>query len=674
MSSDAVHVRVDFPANTPLPTLTHIARAFTVRAALLAHKHVWSHDPLEWRVAPSPARLVARVRYGECIEDEWVVTWLCVALSGGAAASDFSGDAGGVDAAAVAATAVFHMDDAGDGDFLLIEAANVLPKWASRGAPAALRYRTLIFGGAVHLISPDALAGAPPTLEAAAAHVRLASPATLAPEGVRAALDARIGRFPGGLVTLRHSARALVPAPAALLFAAVPALVSAAADAFLTREPREMSRAATFAHLTGSAPPLAAALDAGVTADALVCVSATLPRVHFAQILSARALPPARSIFAAAAADAPRAQAAALGFALSAGLEILMQRGRGPAVARAIAAAVEAAATGGAAAFDSDAFAESRVPCEARFAPLAADDDGDVLAQCGWDPVLIMGDVALDRLRARTSGVAAAAFYKFVWPPPRALADDSSEWMRADVADAEVSEYLRRAAAAAGAGGGSGEGESSADGGARVVDELSGFFARVSSHEGADVKDAGTGDGADGADSGESDDESTTDGEGEGDEGGGDNCKGSSSGAAAGTYSTPPAHFTPLLSKALLLDLLSAASADVGVPAHVAAALAAHPLPPLPVEDERMAWLAGESDQDSDMARVFAAMDAELGQSAALERLPDGGGGGARQALLAAAVSQSVAAQAGAAGPTTNILGSIGAEVPPEWVKGREDS
>ena len=46
-----------------------------------------------------------------------------------------------------------------------------------------------------------------------------------------------------------------------------------------------------------------------------------------------------------------------------------------------------------------------------------------------------------------------------------------------------------------------------------------------------------------------------------------------------------------------------------------------------------MAWLAGESDQDSDMARVFAAMDAELGQSAALERLPDGDGGGARQAL-----------------------------------------
>ena len=86
-----------------------------------------------------------------------------------------------------------------------------------------------------------------------------------------------------------------------------------------------------------------------------------------------------------------------------------------------------------------------------------------------------------------------------------------------------------------------------------------------------------------------------------------------------------------------------------------------------------MAWLAGDADKDSDMARVFAAMDAELGQSAALERLPDGDGGGARQALLAAAVSQSVAAQAGAAGPTTNILGSIGAGVPKEWVKGRED-
>jgi hypothetical protein len=151
-----------------------------------------------------------------------------------------------------------------DGEFLLIEAAYALPKWARK--PEATTHRVFVRDGELRLVPPPVrprtgAATAPPTtplplwtlrdgLRAVATdagarpaacraplraltrvacriHARLTSAggATLAPAAARDAVAAALAGFPGRAAAHGHTARACVPARVAALLRGEPQLV-----------------------------------------------------------------------------------------------------------------------------------------------------------------------------------------------------------------------------------------------------------------------------------------------------------------------------------------------------------------------------------------------------------------------------------------------------------------
>ena len=133
-----------------------------------------------------------------------------------------------------------------DGEFLLIEAAYVLPKWARK--PEATANRVFVARGALCLVAPPPRAASPPaawTLQDglhavetdAGTRPRALSPPlrgadtshagdeTLAPAAVRDALATAMAGFPERAAAQTHCTRARVPARVAALLRAEPQLV-----------------------------------------------------------------------------------------------------------------------------------------------------------------------------------------------------------------------------------------------------------------------------------------------------------------------------------------------------------------------------------------------------------------------------------------------------------------
>jgi hypothetical protein len=617
----SVTLRADFPAGTPLAAAIAVAAAWNAWGASAAGAHAWAHEALVWRAAAAPARLVAALRYGDCVDDEWVAAWLTTRLSGGAAAAAL---ATAPAAAAADAAAVVQLEDAADGAFMLIDGADALPEWAT--SPDATRNRAFLFRGALHLVPPAALAGAPPPLAAAAALVRTAGGATLAPRGVAAPAEARIAHFPAALRALRHEARAALPPGAAWLFCAAPSIAAAAADAFITREPGESTAAAGLARVTSRA--LAAGL---APAAPLVAASVALARVQFAQLAAARLAAPERGgpyAAGSAAAAAHAAPALDVGLKLAVGLEVMLSRAPGPAVLRALSAALDApgGGTGGVGGAAGD---YAHVRAGARAAVI--EDDGGELPRAPA-PAHIIADIVLDR-------VAARGFYAVAWPP-RADVDESRAWMSPDAAEREVDGYFARAAAAAGTAGAASEpAPPGAHAGARgLAATLQHFVERESGHEGAVVNEASGGSGSDG-DGGMSDDDCSSD---------------SASGSASDDAAPLP--------EAVLRRVLASATARTPLEPDVARALLAAAGGAGRRAAQRAARAAAHD--------AVRAMDAELLESAALGRHAALGGSAADEGFalhVAAGIEASVAAQEGEAGPASVLLGGLGVTIPSAW-------
>jgi hypothetical protein len=127
----------------------------------------------------------------------------------------------------------------GDGEFLLIEAAYALPRWARK--PEDTLHRVFVKGGELRLLQRSAgdaaafslLDGLAAVHGAPSAHSLLDrslscagdSSGAMAPPAVRARLSAPLGGFPARCAAQRHVARVRVPARVALLLQEEPQLV-----------------------------------------------------------------------------------------------------------------------------------------------------------------------------------------------------------------------------------------------------------------------------------------------------------------------------------------------------------------------------------------------------------------------------------------------------------------
>ena len=201
-----------------------------------------------------PPCLWGSLCFGDNIEDEWFVTWLLLEVT-----RAFPGLAARV------------WDN--DGEFLLIEAAYALPRWLK---PETAQHRVWLLGGAVHLVPLPARAGDPlvpaaPTLRQALTAVRSGGVDTVAPPRLQAALQPRLGAYPGRARELMHRATVALPEPVARLLVAEPQLVAAAVEAFHYRDLDDMKVGGGWGGGGGGVGGRGALPDARSTATPLAC-------------------------------------------------------------------------------------------------------------------------------------------------------------------------------------------------------------------------------------------------------------------------------------------------------------------------------------------------------------------------------------------------------------------
>ncbi|KAI8592347.1 SGT1 protein-domain-containing protein [Geranomyces variabilis] len=192
--------------------------------------YIWHKDPFVLTVAHSkepgvPPYVAGSTRFGDCIEDEWFIVSLLQELT-----KKFP-------------ESVASIRDS-DGEFLLIEAAEFLPRWLD---PLTSQNRVFLHGGSLHLIplprTPAEIPVYPSgklSLSTALALVR-GSANTIAPADVRRVITERLAGLPAAAAAQNmHHARCFVPHKIAHILHYEPTLVAPAVEAFYTRDPIAM--------------------------------------------------------------------------------------------------------------------------------------------------------------------------------------------------------------------------------------------------------------------------------------------------------------------------------------------------------------------------------------------------------------------------------------------------
>ncbi len=209
------------------------AQWLRARLRSLAAGHVWECSPPKVCEGPGGAEgadLWGDLDLGDGLDDEWLLVGLLLRVSA----------EGGV-----AAGTAFRVWDP-DGEFLLIEAAESLPRWLT---PKTARGRVFLCGGEFHVVPRECGGGtsssAPsPSLPEALEWVR--SPRdTLMPAAARTELRARVEAARG---RRDHVAHCVLPRKAARLLRWEPQVVAAAAHCLLARgdgPPEQMAAAAS---------------------------------------------------------------------------------------------------------------------------------------------------------------------------------------------------------------------------------------------------------------------------------------------------------------------------------------------------------------------------------------------------------------------------------------------
>lgn len=248
--------------------------------------------------------LHGKTDYGDSVEDEWLIVYIIRELSRSYP------------------QAWARVWDA-DGEFLLVEAANVVPQWLT---PEMDSYRSWIHDGRLYIIPTDdttAITPQPLTLPDAVARIR-ANPGSLYHDLlVETEALYRLEKYPGYITSSLHQTTLRVPRKIAYILHEQPKAVAPAVEKFYVRDPVSLKP------LSSRAGPVT------FPPEDFVTVSIRFTKVLYAQLYSQRFEPPPRWESAmgkamgksAAATDAElKARSRAeIGMKLSCGFEMMMK-------------------------------------------------------------------------------------------------------------------------------------------------------------------------------------------------------------------------------------------------------------------------------------------------------------------------------------------------------------
>ncbi|XP_001362511.2 protein ecdysoneless homolog [Monodelphis domestica] len=274
----------------------YIASITTEYASLLV-SYIWQNQPFNLRYTPGkgniPAHIVGVTKFGDNIEDEWFIVYLIKQIT-----KKFP-------------ELVARIED-NDGEFLLIEAAEFLPKWLD---PDNSTNRVFFHCGELCIIPAPRkseeiswLPATPPTISQALEIIAKHSEKILASESIQTAVNKRIKGYPEKLQTSLHRAHCFLPAAAAAILKQHPRLVAAAVQAFYLRDPIDLRACRTFKIFLP---------------ETRVMTTVTFTKCLYAQLVQQKFVPDRRSGYTLPSPSHPQYRAHELGMKLAHGFEIL---------------------------------------------------------------------------------------------------------------------------------------------------------------------------------------------------------------------------------------------------------------------------------------------------------------------------------------------------------------
>jgi hypothetical protein len=252
-------IDVNLDTRRLLSGLEEVRKSAMRQADGLTKDYIWQRDPfnLEVKQDGGLTYLHGITDYGDCVEDEWLVLYLLRELT-----RNF-------------ANLWVRVAD-NDGEFLLVEAANVLPKWLS---PEIDANRVWIHQGKLHLV-PLGEGHRSLSLQDAVKVLEAASSTLVHSPFVEAEAFYRLEKYPGQISEHLHHSRVTMPRKLAFILHDRPKAIAPATEAFYLRDAISLKPLLS-EKATLTFPPLD-----------LVTVSVRFTKVLFAQLKSQRFEPP----------------------------------------------------------------------------------------------------------------------------------------------------------------------------------------------------------------------------------------------------------------------------------------------------------------------------------------------------------------------------------------------
>ncbi|XP_005390046.1 PREDICTED: protein ecdysoneless homolog [Chinchilla lanigera] len=277
----------------------YIERIMTQFAPMLA-PYIWQNQPFNLKYKPGkggvPAHMYGMTKFGDNIEDEWFIVYLIKQIT-----KEFP-------------ELVARIED-NDGEFLLIEAADFLPKWLD---PDNSANRVFFHHGELCIIpvprkseTVSWLPATPPTIPQALTIISAHPEKVLVSESIRAAVSRRIRGYPEKIQASLHRAHCFLPAGVAVVLKQRPRLVAAAVQAFYLRDPVDLRACRVFKTFLP---------------ETQIMTSVTFTKCLYAQLAQQRFVPDRRSGYGLPPPSHPQYRAHELGMKLAHGFEILCSK------------------------------------------------------------------------------------------------------------------------------------------------------------------------------------------------------------------------------------------------------------------------------------------------------------------------------------------------------------
>ncbi|KAI1441624.1 SGT1-domain-containing protein [Annulohypoxylon stygium] len=243
---------------SPLPYLEGIRRAAIQLCDSITRGYIWQRDSFQLRLERDQDLVYLRgaTDYSDSVEDEWLIVYLLRELT-----KSFP-------------TLWVRVFDS-DGEFLLVEAASVLPKWLS---PEIDSNRAWIHDGKLYMLPMEASSGMkrPLSLPEAVGFIK-SSPDTLVHSTfVEAEAFYRLEKYPEHIMSTMHHSLVTIPRKLACILHEKPSTIAPAVEAFYLRDPVAIK------------PLLSSSKDLHFPPNDLVTISVKFTKVLFAQLKSQR--------------------------------------------------------------------------------------------------------------------------------------------------------------------------------------------------------------------------------------------------------------------------------------------------------------------------------------------------------------------------------------------------